>query len=327
MAHGRFELAAGERLPEGMRRVTVEQLDSAIEGLTRRDGDIDTAVHEARKAMKRLRAVLRLVRDAIGDDVYRAENAFLRDTARLLAPMRDGAVIVEAVERLRDRFGDRLAPGVFDDVVARLSERHRRRRCRVLEDEMILPTVVRNLRSARARYGSWPTESDDHLPAFVEVRPLRHSFDTIAPGLARTYERGRREMRRAVRDPVEHNFHQWRKRVKYLRHQVELLRPLWPEVLKAEAHQLDLLGETLGEEHDLAVMLQLVAALPDLCPDPVDRSLLAALAQHRRAELRTAAQMTGTRIYAEPTDAFVRRFAAYWKAWQMPVPVGMQLPV
>lgn len=323
----RFELAADERLPEGLRRVSLDQLDQALEGLTSPDADIDTAVHEARKAMKRLRALLRLVRDAIGDDVYRAENALLRDTARLLAPMRDGAVAVEAVVSLRDRFGDRLTAGVFDDVVERLSERHRRRRRRVLEDETILPTVVRNLRSARARYGSWPVEGEPHLPALVEVEPLRHSFDTIAPGLARTYDRGRREMRRAVADPVEHNFHQWRKRVKYLRHQVELLRPLWPEVLKAEARQLDLLGETLGGEHDLAVMLQLVAALPDLCPDPVDRALLAALAQHRRAELRTAAQVVGTRVYAEPTDAFVHRFAAYWRAWQMPIPVGMELPV
>ncbi len=323
----RFELAADERLSEGMRRVTLEQLDGAIDGLTRGDGDIDTAVHEARKAMKRLRAILRLVRDAIGDDVYRAENALLRDTARLLAPMRDGAVIVEAVEELRTRYGDRLGPGVFDDVVQRLTERHLRRRRRVLDDEMILPTVVRNLRSARARYRSWPTDGDDHAAALVKVHPLRHSFETIAPGLARTYDRGRREMRRAFRNPVEHHFHQWRKRVKYLRHQVELLRPLWPDVLKAEARQIDLLGETLGDEHDLAVMLQLVAALPDLCPDPVDRSLLAALAQHRRAELRTAARVLGTRIYAEPTDAFVRRFAAYWRAWQTPVPVGMQLPV
>ncbi len=324
VSHRRFALAPDERLAEGMRRVTLEQLDSALEGLTRPDGDIDSAVHRARKAMKRLRAILRLVRDAIGDDVYRAENALLRDTARLLAPMRDGAVIAAAVRDLRARYDDRLAPGIFDDLVARLDERHLRRRRRVLEDETILPTVVRNLRSARARYASWPVEGDHRLPGVAAARPLVHSFSTVAGGLARTYRRGRREMRQAFDEPTEHNFHRWRKRVKYLRHQVEILRPLWPEVLEAEARELDRLGEALGEEHDLAVMLRLVAALPDLCPDPVDRSLLAALTQHRRAELRTAARILGTRAYAEEPDAFVARFASYWRAWQTPLPVGME---
>ncbi len=319
----RFALAPDERLPDGVRRVTLEQLDAAIDGLARPGDDIDRAVHQARKAMKRLRAVLRLVRDSIGDDVYRAENALLRDTARLLAPMRDGAVITEAVRDLRDRFGDRLASGVFDDVIERLTERHRRRRRRVLEDETILPTVLRNLRSARARYAAWPADGEHRLSGLVAARPLAHSFETVAGGLFRTYRRGRREMHRALEEPTDLRFHQWRKRVKYLRHQVEVLRPLWPEVLEAQARELDRLGEVLGDEHDLAVMLRLVAALPDLCPDPVDRSLLAALTQHRRAELRTAARILGIRIYAEDPDAFVGRFAAYWRAWQTPLPVGM----
>jgi CHAD domain-containing protein len=40
------------------------------------------AVHSARKELKKARATLRLLRDALSDAVYKRENAALRDAAR-----------------------------------------------------------------------------------------------------------------------------------------------------------------------------------------------------------------------------------------------------
>ncbi|NIS31707.1 MAG: CHAD domain-containing protein, partial [Actinobacteria bacterium] len=53
----------------------------------------DGGIHDARKKLKRLRALLRLVRDDIGDSAYHNENVVLRDTARTLAGMRDAGVL------------------------------------------------------------------------------------------------------------------------------------------------------------------------------------------------------------------------------------------
>ena len=78
-----FVLGEEEPLAAGLQRITVEQFDDSIGRLTGSEG-IDLAVHAARKSMKRLRAVLRLVRPELGDTVYRAENAILRDTAAKL---------------------------------------------------------------------------------------------------------------------------------------------------------------------------------------------------------------------------------------------------
>src|SRR3954471_12662774 len=58
----------------------------------------DETVHEVRKSLKRLRALLRLLRHALGPDEYRRENRALRDTARPLGEVRDAKVFVGAIE-------------------------------------------------------------------------------------------------------------------------------------------------------------------------------------------------------------------------------------
>ncbi len=314
-----FALGGREHLSESLRRITVEEVERAARGLV--SGQIDIALHEARKSMKRVRAVLRLIRSEIGDDAYRWENGVLRDAARSIAPIRDGIVMVNTVDRIRDRYDGQISEGSFLEFRAALVGRAERLRRRVIDDEAIVPGVIRTLRSARVRYSAWPVESDDPMVLYGR-KPIRHSFSSIAPGLGRTYGRGQSEMRRALASPTAENFHSWRKRAKYLRHQAEILHPLWPETIAGMARSLDQLSEWLGDDHDLAVLLRLVADIPDLCPDSRERSFLAALAQHRRAELQMAAASLGSRIYAEKPSQFVARFVAYWKAWDAPTPLG-----
>jgi CHAD domain-containing protein len=145
---------------------------------------------------------------------------------------------------------------------------------------------------------------------------IPHGFAAVGEGLSATYARGRQEMAEAGRRPTADNFHAWRKRAKYLRHQLEILSPVFPEVVGGYAASLGRLGDLLGGEHDLAELLRA------LSPDPIERSLLVALAQHRRAELHTAALSLGSRIYAEPADRFTKRIGEYWKAWDEPLLVG-----
>lgn len=313
-----FELGHREPLAVGLRRVAVEQFDVALEALAS-SGDVGETVHEVRKATKRLRAVLRLVRSELGEGRYQAENDLLRNTARLLAPVRDADILVLSVARIRRRFAAQLQPTAFEGLADRLAA-HRERTHAGARDTEEWRRVVYAIRSSRARYTAWPVDDDAARAHGMQVIP--HAFRSVAPGVRRTYARGRDEMREAARRPAAENFHAWRKRAKYLRHQMEILVPLWPEVISGLAASLDRLGDVLGEEHDLAELLRTIAARPDLCPDPVERSMLVALVQHRRAELQTAALGLGARIYAEPHNRFVGRVGEYWAAWDAPVPVG-----
>jgi CHAD domain len=79
----RFRPGEGERVPDGVGRIACRQLDVSIERLEgHTDEDRGTAVHETRKSLKRLRATVRLVRDELGDEAYRRENAAFRDAGR-----------------------------------------------------------------------------------------------------------------------------------------------------------------------------------------------------------------------------------------------------
>lgn len=307
-----FALTPGESLAGGLRRLSVAQFEHALEGFNDPAVPPDVAVHEMRKSTKRVRALLRMVRAGIGEKVYHFENDALRDTSAMVAGVRDGAVMVKSVERLRDRYKRLLAPGVFQTTHERLKQRHQRLASRVLEDDEILGQIQNVLYKARSRYAAWPVDpADPRSGKYV----LSHRFAAIGPGIGATYSQGRDEMKVSFDQPLSENFHAWRKRVKYLRHQMEIVAPLWWEVVGGLAVSLDTLGEVLGEEHDLAELTRLATSVPDLVPDPDERSLLVSLAHHRRQELQGAARVMGSRIYAESPEQFTRRLGAYWRAW------------
>ena len=312
-----FNLNPGEPLAEGLRRLSLDQFDRALTHLRGQSGSRDVAIHEMRKASKRIRALLRMVRPVIGERVFKAENASLRDAARLVSGVRDGAVLVDAVGQMRGRYGHLLAPGVFGDLEDRLRRRHQRMLARVLEDDDVLEHVVAELHRARSRYAAWPIDLDD--PRFEVARSNRraisNTFSSIGPGIAVTYRDGQKEMKSSITAPTTESFHAWRKHVKYLRHQVEIVSPVWPEVVGGLATSLSHLGDVLGDDHDQAELVRLVGSVPDLMPDPDERNLLVALSQQRRRELQAAALVMGKRIYAEAPDRFALRLAAYWSAW------------
>lgn len=307
-----FALTPGESLAAGLRRLSINQFEHALEGFKDPAVSGDVAVHEMRKSSKRVRALLRMVRPAIGEKVFRYENSALRDAAAMVAGVRDGTVMLKSVERLRGRYQRLLAPGVFQTTEERLHRRHQRLASRVLEDDEVLDRLQRALYKARSRYVAWPVDPADPRSG---KHVLDHRFSSIGPGIGATYARGRDEMRVAFEHPLAENFHAWRKRVKYLRHQMEIVSPLWWEVIGGLVTSLDTLGDVLGEEHDLAELTRLATSVPDLVPDPDERSLLISLALQRRQELTGAARVIGSRIYAESPDQFTARLGAYWRAW------------
>ena len=309
-----FRLLPGEPLGAGLKRLGVDEIDQAISGFYDGEGAFREAVHESRKSVKRIRALLRLIRYEVGEKIYHFENVWMRDTARLISEVRDSAVTVSAIEDIRDLYGSLLAEGTFDETWEKLVVRRDRIEDRAMEDPNVVPRVVANLERARARYASWPTDPDAKSAYGMGIRD---DFRAVGPGLKATHARGRREMVAAYKSPSPAHFHLWRKRVKYLKHQMEILTPMWPEVMIGMAITLDRIADLLGQDHDLAELLQLLADRPDLCPNPMERSLMNALAEQRRSDLQTASRILGRRIYSESPQSLDGRLEAYWEAMEL----------
>jgi CHAD domain-containing protein len=296
-------------VPKGIRRIARRQMEKILEELTNgaktRPG---AAVHDARKRFKMLRSVLRLVRAEIGNRVYRRENISFRDAARPLSELRDAQVLVDALDALTSHFADQVARGAFEDVRRALLANRREVRRRVLEEDQALAKVIALTEAALPRVKKWS---------------FRHKgWPALSSGLEQVYSGGRQAFRAARAEPSVENLHEWRKQVKYLWHQLELLEPTWPAVMRELANQAHVLADCLGDDHDLATLRQFVTSKAEDFGDAAATETLVALIDRRRAELQQSAGPLGQRIYGEKPTAFVRRLEAYWNAWRRQGTVG-----
>ena len=109
-----FRISPAEPVPDEVRRVARGRIDHAIDELRcSSESSREEAVHEARKDMKKLRALLRLVRGELGERVYSAENACFRDVARELAGVRDADVMLATLTDLEQRYGELPGAGGY----------------------------------------------------------------------------------------------------------------------------------------------------------------------------------------------------------------------
>jgi CHAD domain-containing protein len=257
-------------------------------------GDAAQATHEARKDLKKVRSLLRLVRSGLDRDAYRAENDRPRSIARSLAGRRDADVLVQTAAAFGERHGGRLPATVFESVRERLAAHAAQQRDGVEE------RALAALAAAAQRTAAWPVEACD--------------ADVLARGAVRAYRRGRRAMNRAERDPTNENLHEWRKRVKDLWYHARLLRDAWPPVVKASADEAHALSDLLGDDHDLAVLAAQFAGDGAASHVPLDEGLVADLIARDRVHLQQRARVLGRRLYAERPKAFARRLRAYLDA-------------
>lgn len=303
-----YELGYGETEEQALRRCAREQFDRAIAELTEGlESDPVTAVHDARKALKKVRSALRLARGGIASSERRAVNAAVRDAGRRLSAARDAEVMLQAVDGLSERYAGQLPKRTFNAVRRHFNAQATAARASLDQTD----AVVEELKSLRVQVDEW--------------RFRRSGWPAIGEGLQRSYKRGRRAHRRAERDPTTENLHEWRKRAKDLWYHVRLLEPVATPILRGHAEAAHELSDLLGDDHDLAVLRESLVAAGGSIRTDVDSVIT--LIDHRREQLQAQAMRAGARLYAEKPKAFVRRIRAYWKVWRSePPPEEMSEP-
>jgi CHAD domain-containing protein len=298
---GAYELLEGEPVGQGITRVILARVDDAIAQLRGEAGsEPAVGVHEARKDIKKIRSALRMVRDELGDDVWRRENEHYRDVARTLSAFRDAEILVEALDSLGERFG---APA--RERFARLRAELEREVRAAHDDgsiERAMTTAAGELSAGRPRTAQLDLDGD--------------GWELIGPGLHRSYRRGRRRLRAVEEEASVANLHELRKRVKDLWYQLRLIRSAEPHTIGALADHAHDLSDHLGDDHDLALLREEAGRRRDAFAEPGERRNLAELIDRRRGELQFAAISLATRIYAQKPKKFTRRLSARWTDWR-----------
>ncbi len=293
-----YHLIPGERVPAGVQRIVREEIESAVGQLTGKgESDLDEAIHEARKNIKKIRGVLRLVRPQLGE-VYTQANIYFRDIGHLLSEFRDAGAIVETFDALRRKYRAELLRGGLASIRRGLVARKKQ-----AEQQGGIKKVLKGmavlLRQSTNNMQAWPLTAD--------------GFDALAPGLEATVRGGQKALARARKRPLPENYHDWRKRVKDHWYHVRLLEGVWDGTMPGYERRLKDLETWLGDDHNLVVLEAKVMAEPDYYGKPSDIALFRGLIGRYHEELRRDALSMGKRIYGGKPRQFSSRMRQMWE--------------
>ncbi len=296
-----YKFKQDDRLDKGFRRIAREQSARALNEIGQK-GVSDQGVHEIRKTMKRLRALLRLIRPQIGEQAFKASNSGLRDAGLMLSRQRESRVLTETVIKLEGHLGDGavaiLAP--FKMAIEKAARE---------APTTLAPAAADALRTRLEREGR----------RLGKLKLKGEGFEVVAAGLEQSYDKGRRRLVKAYKSPSHEAFHDLRKTVQWHWRHMTLLSRAWPEYFEVRIQAARELSQLLGDDHDLAVLQNAAKAMSKAGTE--DFSAVIRLARAAQEELRGECHERARRIFAEPADDFVRRLAIYWQSGQRATPV------
>jgi CHAD domain-containing protein len=281
-----YRIEKGERMAAAFGRIAAEEIDLAVAELSRPGGG--EAVHNARKALKRLRALLRSLRVSFPKELLRQENQRIVAAGRKISPLRDVHVQLRTLGKLK---AESIPAG---DLVRR--ELLRRQSSFVRRIPALRKTVRAMLDVSRQSLASLP---------------LRMSTGKdLAAGLKRIYKQGRAAGKIARQSPTPARLHEWRKKAKSLGYGLELIKGLGPVKLSRMIRCSDALTGALGDDHDLFLVWSALRRENHASP-AVDFDPLAKRISLKRAKLQKRAFKLGAKLYGEKPGGFEQRLDRY----------------
>jgi CHAD domain-containing protein len=295
-----YFIAPNETIPTGIMRVAGEQTGKAI-GAMEYWQDDERVIHKVRKHLKKLRALMRLMRDEIGEEEYKRHNVFYRDLGRELSDVRDVTSLLEILERLKEKFGDSVKAQTFEPLEELLGEERTRLKAQQLEKGDRMEHVKEELEQSAERFEQIPISSD--------------CWEEMVSSVRRVYKRGYKGFQASLEQPTTETMHEWRKRVKYLWYHNRLLRHAWYRIFQSFRRETKQLSDILGDYHDYALLKAQLIQVHDQLPAQTIQAT-DAFATKQQEVLLERAYLLGQRVYAESPKAFAHRLEHYLDAWR-----------
>lgn len=285
-------------------RVLVEELTSAIEACDahgsweiRRRSE---AIRRARKALKRFRAVLDLLKGSIPADEHESMRIAARDFGRRLSPLRDRDVVLELLDALdeqvtgrRRREAVRMVGAVLSAAKALPATRDHR------EDEAVIDEVRHGLEELSKRVASVDFDAVDR--------------DSVID----RFDRAWRHVRHRFHDDVDEDddlstLHENRKRVIRLQLGLAAIRGVNPVAIRRDIRAMKEVASALGRDRDLSMLEAMIVEHADRFPDVDARRRIETEISDRRRRLQRDAVRSGRDASRRPPAKFRRRLEDWW---------------
>lgn len=296
-----YHLKLNESVPDAIRRITVEQAGLAAEALSHcRASNRDKAIHDARKSVKKIRCILRLVRNDLGK-TYKKDRRKLRIVAHNLARFRDRGALIMAFDKLRDIYPDDFRRPGLDSLRDHLVA-HKQEAEKTADVGKAVRKMAARLRAVAGDAKTWRLETD--------------GFAAIGPGLEHTFRRGRKTMTRAEIEERPEVYHEWRKYLKEQWYHIRLVKDFGAGVAPEYEKRLKQIDAWLDEEHNLSLLREKIVARPCCHPNEHDMAMILSRIELRQAELRANSLSLAREVYERNAGAFTRKMNQLWSRWQ-----------
>jgi CHAD domain-containing protein len=291
-------LKPGQPVGAALRDIAAGAVAEALAILNDPERDATTKVHDIRRALKRWRALLRMLAPHLGEG-GEALRFQARDLARRLTMARDAQSAIDAFQDTTEAtlglpiaLPARSLVTIHGRLDALKAENERS-----IWTEDIQKTLSDYLTSASWQVSQWNMDA--------------LTFADLADMLTTTYRRARRSMPHDWSEAEGEDLHELRRRVVEHRYQMELIEPIWPRLARIWVDEAQRLRTRLGKCQDLEMLTAKSAPHQPLAHW---RSKLAPVIAHRQAEHVQAARRLATRLFAESPRGFRRRLEALWDA-------------
>jgi CHAD domain-containing protein len=293
-----FRLRADESVTHGLRRLVRKEVEAARSELQKTRPPRDEPVHEARKSVKKVRAILRLIKDDHGGGLG-GDQRSLRSVNRTLSDLRDADVLMETLAKLRANHPHVMNEQAFARA-RRLLAARKRAAGEAVRRKQTWKAVDRKLRTVRRGAKRW--------------QPDHRGVGALRRGIRAAHQRGRTEMKRATKGQSAATFHAWRKEMKGLWYALRLVEQSDSRV-RRDIRALHRAETLLGDEHNLVVLCEELSGEVTICRGPVDIDRLRLAADHDQCRLRGKAVARIRYVYRRRSDAYARGVARMWKKW------------
>lgn len=283
-------LARGEDTVHELRKALTAHLKEAFDSLSISSGLQPEKFKPARKAVKRARAVLKLVETGIKAHWYEAEDEFLKRVARVFRDVRDIQVVSETFEKIVRNSMNVTQGNSFKPIRERILELSKETFSQTKMNEKKLRNALADLQAALERIDEF------HLKG--------EPWSVIREGLRQTYRECIDDYASATETKDADGYIEWRRSVKFLRLQLDYLAEFLTREMREYNSKLHSLSDLLGEYQDLLLLDEVLTEEKSRIAEGVKE--FGKLIGERMKEIRKLVRGIGEELFSETPKSFLK---------------------
>jgi CHAD domain-containing protein len=200
-----------------------------------------TNIHEIRRLLKKMRAFLRFIKPSFTSDEFKMLNMYLGKINKTLSGIRESRVNLQIFEKIMPKMEGNIMNGTLQLIHQHLSFQCQQNE----ENEHKLEEIIEDVRL-----------NMDEFSNVIHTTKIKNSdIKEIIDGMVAVYRTGKKLLKQSVKTDDTEIVHNWRKYVKHLQFELQFIQHYLPDYYIEHINVLQQISNLLGEEHDLAVML------------------------------------------------------------------------